>query len=83
MLDDLVAHRSPANLRRRYERLLTAAEHDPAVAERFLRVAALQDPATRLFRLPTARRVLLGSLRRRHESAIDATTRVAISGPRT
>jgi 2-polyprenyl-6-methoxyphenol hydroxylase-like FAD-dependent oxidoreductase len=64
-------------------RVLTAAEHDPAVAERFLRVAALQDPVTRLFRLPTALRVLLGNLRRRHEPATDTTTRVAVSGPRT
>jgi 2-polyprenyl-6-methoxyphenol hydroxylase-like FAD-dependent oxidoreductase len=64
-------------------RVLTAAEHDPAVAERFLRVAALQDPATRLFRLPTALRVLLTNLRRRPEPATDTTTRVAVSGPRT
>jgi 2-polyprenyl-6-methoxyphenol hydroxylase-like FAD-dependent oxidoreductase len=64
-------------------RVLTAAERDPAVAEQFLRVAALQDPATRLFRLPTARRVLLGNLRRRPEPAIDTATPVAISGPRT
>jgi hypothetical protein len=53
------------------------------VAERFLRVAALQDPVTRLFRLPTALRVLLSSLRRRPEPAIDTATLVPISGPRT
>jgi 2-polyprenyl-6-methoxyphenol hydroxylase-like FAD-dependent oxidoreductase len=64
-------------------RVLTAAERDPAVAEQFLRVAALQDPAARLFRPSTARRVLLGNLRRRPEPAIDTATRVAISGPRT
>ena len=64
-------------------RVLTAAERDPAVAEQFLRVAALQNPATRLFRLPTALRVLLGNLRRRPEPATDTTTRVAASGPRT
>jgi hypothetical protein len=63
--------------------VLTAAERDPAVAEQFLRVAALQDPATRLFRLPTALRVLLGNLRRHPEPAIDTTTRVAASDPRT
>jgi hypothetical protein len=57
--------------------VLTAAEGDRVVAEQFLRVAALQDPVTRLFRLPTALRVLLGSLRRRPAPAIDATTRVA------
>ncbi|HEX5881493.1 MAG TPA: 2-polyprenyl-6-methoxyphenol hydroxylase-like oxidoreductase, partial [Actinomycetota bacterium] len=62
--------------------VLTAAQRDPVVAERFFRVASLQDPATRLFRLPTARRVLLGNLRRRPEAAIDTTTRVAVSGPR-
>ena len=64
-------------------RVLIAAERDPAVAEQFFRVASLQDPATRLFRLPTARRVLLGNLRRRPEAAIDTTTRVAASSPRT
>jgi 2-polyprenyl-6-methoxyphenol hydroxylase-like FAD-dependent oxidoreductase len=64
-------------------RVLTAAERDRVVAERFLRVAALQDPVTRLFRLPTALRVLLGNLRRRPEPATDTTTRVAVSGPRT
>jgi 2-polyprenyl-6-methoxyphenol hydroxylase-like FAD-dependent oxidoreductase len=64
-------------------RVLTAAERDPAVAEQFLRVAALQDPATRLFRPVTALRVALGNLRRGPEPAIDATTRMATSGPRT
>ena len=64
-------------------RVLTAAERDPAVAEQFLRVAALQDPATRLFRPPTALRVLFGNLRRRPEPAIDTTTRVVVSDPRT
>jgi 2-polyprenyl-6-methoxyphenol hydroxylase-like FAD-dependent oxidoreductase len=64
-------------------RVLTAAERDPAVAEQFLRVAALQDPATRLFRPSTALRVLLGNLQRRPEPAIDTTTRVPSSGPRT
>jgi pimeloyl-ACP methyl ester carboxylesterase/2-polyprenyl-6-methoxyphenol hydroxylase-like FAD-dependent oxidoreductase len=38
-------------------RVLTAAERDPVVAEQFFRVAALQDSATRLFRPSTARRV--------------------------
>jgi 2-polyprenyl-6-methoxyphenol hydroxylase-like FAD-dependent oxidoreductase len=64
-------------------RVLTAAERDRAVAEQFLRVAALQDPVTRLFRLPTALRVLLGSLRRRPEPATDSATRVTVSSPRT
>ena len=64
-------------------RVLTTAERDRVVAERFLRVAALQDPVTWLFRLPTALRVLLGNLRRRPAPATDTTTRVAASGPRT
>jgi 2-polyprenyl-6-methoxyphenol hydroxylase-like FAD-dependent oxidoreductase len=64
-------------------RVLIAAERDRAVAERFLRVASLQDPATRLFRPSTARRVLLGNLRRRPEPTIEAATRVAIGSPRT
>jgi hypothetical protein len=46
-------------------RALTAAERDPVVAERFLRVAALQDPPSRMFRPCTALRVVLGTLRRR------------------
>jgi hypothetical protein len=61
----------------------TLAGGNRALARRFLRVAALQDPVTRLFRLPTALRVLLGNLRRRPEPATDTTTCVAASGPRT
>jgi 2-polyprenyl-6-methoxyphenol hydroxylase-like FAD-dependent oxidoreductase len=64
-------------------RVLTAAERDPTVAEQFLRVASLQDPATRLFRPSTARRVLLGSLQRRRVPGVDTTTRVTVSSPRT
>jgi 2-polyprenyl-6-methoxyphenol hydroxylase-like FAD-dependent oxidoreductase len=60
--------------------VLTAAERDPVVAEQFLRVAALQDPVTRLFRLPTALRVVLSSLRRRPIPAIDARTHAAVGG---
>jgi 2-polyprenyl-6-methoxyphenol hydroxylase-like FAD-dependent oxidoreductase len=45
-------------------RVAVAAERDPVVAERFLRVASLQDPPPRLFRPSTARRVLLANLRR-------------------
>ena len=52
-------------------RLLTAAERDPAVAQQFLRVAVLQDPYTRWFRPSTARRVLFGNLRGRPAPAID------------
>jgi hypothetical protein len=63
--------------------VLTAAERDPVVAEQFLRVAALQDPATRLFRPSTALRVLLGNLQRRPEPAIDTTTPVPVSDPHT
>ena len=43
------------------QRVLIAAERDPATAERLLRVAALQDPPTRLFRPRTALRALLGN----------------------
>jgi 2-polyprenyl-6-methoxyphenol hydroxylase-like FAD-dependent oxidoreductase len=63
-------------------RVLTAAERDPTVAERFLRVNALQEPLGRMFRPTMAIRVLLGSLRRHPEPAIDTTTRMAVSGPR-
>jgi 2-polyprenyl-6-methoxyphenol hydroxylase-like FAD-dependent oxidoreductase len=45
-------------------RVGVAAARDPVVAERFLRVASLQDPPPRLFRPSTARRVLLANLRR-------------------
>jgi 2-polyprenyl-6-methoxyphenol hydroxylase-like FAD-dependent oxidoreductase len=55
-------------------RVLTAAERDPRVAERFLRVASLQDPATRLLRPSTALRVSLGNLRR-HPAPATTTTR--------
>ena len=44
-------------------RALTAAERDPVVAERFLRVASLQDRPPRMFRPSTALRVALGNLR--------------------
>ena len=63
-------------------RVLTAADRDPAVAARFFRVAALQDPATRLFRPSTALRVVLSNLRRSPEPAIDTSTSVVISAPR-
>jgi 2-polyprenyl-6-methoxyphenol hydroxylase-like FAD-dependent oxidoreductase len=53
-------------------RALTAAEHDPVVAERFLRVAALQDPPPRMFRPSTALRVALGNLRRRPDRYVAA-----------
>jgi hypothetical protein len=51
-------------------RVGVAAARDPVVAERFLRVAALQDPPQRLFRPSTARRVLLANLRRRPAPAV-------------
>jgi 2-polyprenyl-6-methoxyphenol hydroxylase-like FAD-dependent oxidoreductase len=57
----------------------TAAEHDPVLARRLLRVVALQDRPTRMFRPSTARRVLLGNLRRRHVPTIDAAPRVPSS----
>jgi 2-polyprenyl-6-methoxyphenol hydroxylase-like FAD-dependent oxidoreductase len=63
-------------------RALTAAEHDPVVAERFLRVAALQDPPPRMFRPTTALRVALGNRRRRRAPAIEATTGMPAIAPR-
>ena len=63
------------------DRVLTAAERDPTVAEQFIRVAALQHPATRLFRPSTALRVLLDNLRRSRVPTIDAATRVKATGP--
>jgi len=58
----------------------TAAERDPAVAERLLRVAALQDPATRLSRPRTALRVLLGNLRRRRVPTLRTSAALAAGG---
>jgi 2-polyprenyl-6-methoxyphenol hydroxylase-like FAD-dependent oxidoreductase len=46
------------------KRVLATAEHDPAVAERFFRIASLQDPPARMFRPSTALRVLTRN--RRH-----------------
>jgi hypothetical protein len=63
-------------------RALTAAEHDPVVAERFLRVASLQDPPPRMFRPTTALRVALGYRRRRRAPAIEDTTGVPAIAPR-
>jgi len=57
------------------DRVLSAAERDPAVAEQFVRVAALQHPFRRLFRPSTALRVLLGNLRRDRVPARDAAPR--------
>jgi len=57
----------------------TAAEHDPVLALRLLRVAALQDRPTRMFLPSTAGRVLLGNLRRRRVPAIDAAPRAPSS----
>jgi 2-polyprenyl-6-methoxyphenol hydroxylase-like FAD-dependent oxidoreductase len=61
------------------DRAQTAAERDPVVAWRLLRVVSLQDPPTRMFRPSTAGRVLLGNLRRRRVQAIDAAPPVPSS----
>jgi 2-polyprenyl-6-methoxyphenol hydroxylase-like FAD-dependent oxidoreductase len=63
-------------------RVLTAAERDPTVAERFIRVADLQHPATRLFRPSTALRVLLDNRRLGHAPTIGAAAREAGTSPR-
>ena len=60
------------------DRVLTAAERDPSVAEQFVRVAALQHPFKRLFRPSMALRVLLGNLGRHRASARDAVPRAAV-----
>ncbi|HJU03178.1 MAG TPA: hypothetical protein VJ966_18435, partial [Actinomycetes bacterium] len=62
-------------------RAQTAAEHDPVLARRLLRVVSLQDRPTRMFRPTTAGRVLLGTLRRRRDPAIDAGASSSVRPP--
>ena len=63
-------------------RVQAAAEHEPAIAERLLRVVSLQDPPTRLFRPSTAVPVLLRSLRRPPAPAVDASVAsTPVAGP--
>jgi hypothetical protein len=62
-------------------RVLIAAERDPAVAEQFMRVAALQAPSKRVFRASTALRVLLGNLRHSRVPGMGAATRAAVLPP--
>ena len=63
------------------DRVLSAAERDPAVAEQFVRVAALQHPFRRLLRPSTAIRVLLGNPRRDRVPGRDAAPRAAALPP--
>jgi hypothetical protein len=62
-------------------RVLIAAERDPAVAEQFMRVVALQSPPKRVFRPSTALRVLLGNLRHGRVRGAGAATRAAVLPP--
>jgi 2-polyprenyl-6-methoxyphenol hydroxylase-like FAD-dependent oxidoreductase len=57
-------------------KVMTAAERDPVLAELFLRVSALQEPPSKVFRPSIARRVILDSLRRGPTPAIDTKPRV-------
>ena len=61
--------------------VLIAAERDPAVAEQFMRVVALQAPFKRVFRPSTALRVLLGNLRHSRVSRMGAATPAAVLPP--
>ena len=54
-------------------RVLTAAERDPAVAEQFLRVIGLQEPPKRLFRPSMAVRAML-AVRGRRPTATSSTS---------
>jgi 2-polyprenyl-6-methoxyphenol hydroxylase-like FAD-dependent oxidoreductase len=55
-------------------RVQAAAQSDPAIAERLLRVISLQDPPPRLFRPSTAVPVLLRSLHRGSAPTINTST---------
>ena len=56
----------PVRVANRYlDRLLTAAERDPVLAERFLRVGHFLDAPSALLRPAVVRRVIAGN-RRRH-----------------
>jgi hypothetical protein len=62
-------------------RVLIAAERDPAVAEQFMRVVALQAPSKQVFRPSTALRVLLGNMRHSHVPRMGAATPAAVLPP--
>jgi hypothetical protein len=62
-------------------RVLIAAERDPAVAEQFMRVVALQSPSMGVFRPSTVLRVLLDNLRRSRVPGMGAATRAAVLPP--
>jgi hypothetical protein len=56
-----------------FERILTAAESDPAVVDQFTRVTALLDPATRLLRPEMVWRVARANLRKRPDRSNTVT----------
>jgi hypothetical protein len=63
-------------------RVQAAAEHDPVIARRLLRVVSLQDPPTRMFRPAIAFPVLLRGLRRRPAPRVDTgAVNPLVTGP--
>jgi len=63
-------------------RVMAAAERDTVLADRFFRVAGLEDPPARMFRLDTAFRAIAGGRRHSRLPAVGALTETsALTGP--